>query len=188
MGTLVLGLVCFLGVHVFPTLTAARANLTGVCGENKYKGLFTAISAVGLILIVIGYARAPTQPRLFAPYPGAIAVAPFAMIVSFILLVASHMKTHIRAWIKHPMLAGVGIWSLVHLLGNGQARSTLLFGAFLAYIIVDLLSVSQRKTAKTFQPVIKHDLIAVAAGSLLAIAVMAVHGPLMGTKVVAWGF
>jgi uncharacterized membrane protein len=188
MGTLILGLVCFLGMHVFPTLTAARKKFIGVCGENKYKGLFTAISAVGLILIVVGYAQAPKEPRLFVPYPAAIAVAPFAVTVSFILLAASHMKTHIRAWIKHPMLVGVGIWSLVHLLANGQVRSTLLFGAFLVYVIVDLVSVSQRKTAKTFKPVITHDAIAVVAGSLLAMVVMAVHGPLMGTKVVAWGF
>ncbi|AIY41368.1 NnrU family protein [Collimonas arenae] len=156
-------------------------------GENRYKGMFAILSALGLILIIFGYARAPAEPRLFNSFIGAIHGAPLAMVISFILLAAANMKTHIRAWVKHPMLLGIGIWALVHLLANGHAKATVLFSAFLAYVVFDLISVIRRQTYKPFVPALKFDVIAVISGLLLALLVMTFHRQLMGVAVVPWG-
>ena len=72
MDVLVLGLVLFLGIHLLPVLTGVRNALFARMGEKGYKGMFSIVSALGLILIVIGYARAPSGPRLFNPVPAAI--------------------------------------------------------------------------------------------------------------------
>lgn len=188
MELLSLGLILFLGVHLVPTLPALKASLVRSLGENPYKGLFSLVSAAGLVLIVIGYARAPAGARLFTPSSMAIMIAPLAMLISFILLAAANMKTHIRASIKHPMLLGVGIWALVHLLANGHAKAAVLFGAFLAYVVIDLMSALRRKTGAAFAPKTKHDVIAVVSGTLLALLVMAFHRMLFGPAVVNWGF
>lgn len=82
---------------------------------------------------------------------------------------------------------GLVIWSLVHLLANGHAKATLLFAAFLAYAVIDLFSVIQRKSYKPFTPALKFDVIAGVSGLLLAVLVMTFHRPLMGVAVVPWG-
>jgi uncharacterized membrane protein len=187
MVILVFGLVLFLGIHLVPTLPGMRNRLLESFGEKRYKGVFSLVSALGLALIVIGYFRAPAETRLFDPFPGAIAIAPIAMAISFVLLAAANMRTHIRHAVRHPMLIGVGIWALVHLLANGDAKATLLFGAFLAYAVIDIISVTRRHAFKPFKPVAKQDAIAVVAGILVALLVMTFHRQLFGVRTVAWG-
>lgn len=187
MELLVFGLVLFFGIHLLPVLTGLRRTLFSRMGEKAYKGLFSLISAAGLVLIVVGYARAPAEPRLFDPVPAAILLAPLAMVASFVLLASANMRTHIRRTLRHPMLIGIGLWSGVHLLANGETRATVLFGAFLAYSLVDLASAVHRGAVKTFTPVARQDAMAVGAGVVLALLVMAFHRPLFGPMAVPWG-
>jgi uncharacterized membrane protein len=187
MELLVLGLVLFLGIHLLPVLTGVRNALFARMGEKAYKGMFSIVSALGLVLIVIGYARAPSEPRLFNPVPAAILIAPLAMIISFVLLASANMRTHIRRTLKHPMLIGVGLWAVVHLLANGETKATLLFGAFLAYVVIDLVSAVQRNAVKSFAPVARQDAMAVGAAILIALLVMAFHRHLFGVPAVHWG-
>ncbi|RZI44453.1 NnrU family protein [Herbaspirillum sp. HC18] len=187
MEILVLGLVLFLGSHLLPVFTGVRNALFGRLGEKAYKGMFSAVSAIGLVLIVVGYARAPSEPRLFSPVPAAILIAPLAMMISFVLLAAANMRTHIRHTLKHPMLIGTGLWAAVHLLANGEAKATVLFGAFLAWVVVDLISAIQRHATKSFTPVARQDAMAVGAGVVLALLVMAFHRQLFGVPAVHWG-
>jgi uncharacterized membrane protein len=186
MELLVLGLVLFLGIHLLPVLTGVRNALFTRLGEKGYKSMFSLISAVGLVLIVIGYARAPSEPRLFNPFPAAILVAPLAMIVSFVLLASANMRTHIRRTLKHPMLIGVGLWATVHLLANGETKATLLFGAFLAYVVIDLISATQRHAVKNFAPVARQDAMAIGAAIVLALLVIAFHRYLFGVPAAHW--
>lgn len=187
MEVLVLGLVLFLGIHLLPVVTGVRNALFAKLGEKGYKGIFSVISALGLVLIVVGYARAPSEPRLFNPVPAAILIAPLAMIASFVLLASANMRTHIRRTLRHPMLIGVGLWAAVHLLANGETKATLLFGAFLAYVVIDMVSAVQRHAVKNFVPVARQDVMAVGAGIVLALLVMAFHRQLFGVQAVHWG-
>ncbi|HVL74981.1 MAG TPA: NnrU family protein [Noviherbaspirillum sp.] len=183
MTILVLGLVLFLGIHLVPTSPALRMQLAGRLGEHGYRGGFSAMAAIGLILIVVGYGIAPPGPQLFEPLHAARVWAPAAMVLSFILLAAANMRTHLRRVLRHPMLIGVGLWALVHLLANGSLRATILFGAFLAYVVLDFASATARHAVKTFSPAFSQDVIAVAAGTVLALLVMALHGWLFGVAV-----
>jgi uncharacterized membrane protein len=187
MVMLVSGLALFLGLHLVPALPGVRSRLLERYGEKRYKGLFSLISAIGLVMIVIGYSRAPAGARLFNPFPAAIAIAPIAMTVSFVLLAAANMRTRLRSAVRHPMLIGLGIWAFVHLLANGTEKATLLFGAFLAYAVIDLISASRRHAFKPFKPVARQDAIAVMAGVVLALLVMTFHRQLFGVRAVAWG-
>lgn len=187
MEILILGLVLFLGIHLLPVFSGARNALAARLGENRFKGAFSLVSAAGLVLIIAGYARAPSEPRLFAPFAAAIMVAPMAMVLSFILLASANMRTHVRQLLRHPMLIGVGIWAAVHLLANGELKATLLFGAFLAYVVIDLVSAIARGAVRKFVPAGRQDLMAIAAGIVLALLVMAFHRMLFGVKAVPWG-
>ena len=69
MTLLVVGLVVFLGIHLVPALPALRKSLLAGMGERGYKGMFSAASLAGLVLIVFGYARAPASDQLFRRSP-----------------------------------------------------------------------------------------------------------------------
>lgn len=188
MQLLIAGLVIFLCVHLVPALPALRASVLKSSGENRYKGVFSLLSGAGLVMIVWGYAIAPRGPQWLLPSEIAKQAAPLAVTLSLVLLAAANMRTHIRKVLRHPMLLGVGLWSAAHLLANGHAKATLLFGAFLAYAAIDLGSAVARGAAKNFQPKALHDAIAVGSGIVLALLVMAFHRQIFGVAVVRWGF
>jgi len=188
MFILVAGLIVFLGVHLLPSVQDWRVALVRHWCEQRYKGIFSLVSFAGLGLIIAGYASAPPGPLLLAPAREAIAIAPYAMALSFVLFAAANLRGHIRRVVKHPMLLGLGIWAGIHLLANGDTRGTLLFGAFLAYAAVDLISAVRRHATKLFAPTMRHDAIAVVAGIAGTLALMALHRPLFGPSVAAWGF
>jgi len=188
MTILAAGLLLFLGIHLLPTVPAAREALALRLGDRRYRGVFSLVSLAGLVLIVVGYRSADPGAQLFAPLPAAIAIAPAAMTVSFILFAAANMRTHLRRALLHPMLLGTLIWAGVHLAANGDARGTLLFGSFVAYAVLDLVSAIRRRAVKAFEPAAKQDLIAVVAGAAIALAVMTFHRVLFGHAVVSFGF
>jgi uncharacterized membrane protein len=187
MSLLVAGLVVFLGVHVLPMASATRARMYLAMGEARYKITYSIVSAVGLVLIVLGWRAAGPGARLFAPSALAVAMAPYVMAVVFVLLASSHSPSHIRAAVRHPMLVAIILWATVHLFANGDARGTLLFGAFLVYAIVDLVSVVRRRAVATFEPRTRADVISVVAGVAVALLVMTFHRVLFGPTVVPFG-
>ena len=60
------------------------------------------------------------------------------------MFVAAYFPGRIKRTLKHPMLAGVKIWALAHLLANGDLGSILLFGSILAWAVVARISVKRR--------------------------------------------
>ena len=187
MALLVAGLVLFLGVHLVPAAPALRASLLARLGERSYRGAYSALSAVGLGLIVVGFGLARGGPALFAPVQGAIALAPYAMAASFALFAAANLRGHLRRIVGHPMLVGTILWAGVHLAANGDPASTILFGAFLAWALVDLASAIARRAVRVFEPNVAHDAIAVVAGIGGMLAFAALHRVLIGVKVVPFG-
>ncbi|MBP6564210.1 MAG: NnrU family protein [Burkholderiales bacterium] len=187
MALLVAGLVLFLGIHLVPAVPALRASLVARFGERGYKGAFSALSAVGLVVVAIGFGSARGGPVLFAPVPEAVALAPYAMAASFALFAAANLRGHLRRAVRHPMLAGTILWAGVHLAANGDRASTVLFGAFLAWALVDLASAIARRAVRPFEPNVAHDVIAVVAGIGAMLAFATLHRVLFGVQVVPFG-
>ncbi|HJV02702.1 MAG TPA: NnrU family protein [Burkholderiaceae bacterium] len=136
---LILGLVLFLGVHSVRIVadewrTAKRAQL----GEAKWKAAYSLLSLLGLVLIVWGFGQARQQPVVLWTPPLAMRhLAALLTALAFILLTAKDIpRNGIKARVHHPMLLGVKVWALAHLLANGKLHDVLLFGSFLAWAIV----------------------------------------------------
>src|ERR1700733_658614 len=73
MTILVLGLVIFLGLHSTRIVSESGRERAGArLGEAPWKVMYSLISAIGLVLIVWGFARAGYEPpHLWTPPPGA---------------------------------------------------------------------------------------------------------------------
>jgi uncharacterized membrane protein len=140
MTILILGLVIFLGLHSTRIVSErGRERAIARLGEGPWKGIYSALSAIGFVLIVWGFARARHDAQLWTPPPWGRHITMLLMLIAFISL-ASYLfkRSHITAAIHHPMLWSVALWSAGHLLDNGSAADLVLFGAFLVWSIADL--------------------------------------------------
>ena len=178
---MIAGLVLFLGIHLVPVVPPLRDRLVLRMGDTRYRAVFSVIAALGLVLIIAGYWMRPERIQLFTPWAGARAAAPWLVTVAFVLFAAANMPAHIRRAVHHPMLIGLLLWSGVHLLANGDLTGTILFGSFLVYSVVDLVSAVGRGAVKTFVPHWKFDAMALGGGVLIAYLTMHVHAGLFGT-------
>ena len=136
MNLLILGIIIFFSIHLVPILPIKNILINRL-GENKYKGLFSLIALVGLLIIIYGFSRADFYP-IWDPLPYSKEIALALMPISMILLAAANIQTNIKKFIKHPMLIGILIWSFVHLIANGDLRSIILFGSFGLYALIDI--------------------------------------------------
>jgi len=177
MTILLLGLAIFYIGHLIPA-TPLRAALVGSMGENKYKMIVTVLSFVGLIVAVLGYQQVPVE-YVFAPKTWARGAALHGMPIAFILLASAHMPTHIRQWVRHPMMLGVLIWATLHYFANGERAAVWFFGSFVVYALFAIISgtVRGQSIAKPGKVVAwKFDAMAVVGGIVLYGVVMAAHG------------
>lgn len=189
MKMLVAGLLLFLGVHSVRIVADPwRAAMRRRLGDGPWKGLYSLLSAAGLALIVLGYGAARQAPvLLWEPPLWSRHAAALLMLVSLVLLAAAYVPGNgIKARIHHPMVAGVKVWALAHLLANGTLADLLLFGAFLAWAVADFASARRRdRAAGTIYTsgTLARTLVAVGAGfaAWAGLAFWA-HGPLFGVR------
>ena len=168
MTWLVIGLVLFLGIHSVSIVAPAwRDGVVAQRGEGPWKGVYSLVSLLGLVLLVYGYGQARQAPvQLYVPPAALRHVAWLLMLPVFVLLIASNLPGRIKAAAKHPMLLAVKLWATAHLLANGSLADVLLFGGFLAWAVIDRISMKRRIQRPTpgLPPGRWNDLIAVVGG------------------------
>ena len=144
---LLAGLLLFLGVHSTRVFADDWRNQTRErLGALPFKGIYSLISLAGFVLLVWGYGVARQQPVVLWNPPVAMRhVAALLTLFAFVLLAAAYVPgNQIKARLHHPMVLGVKVWALAHLLANGTLADVLLFGGFLVWAIV-LFAASRRR-------------------------------------------
>jgi uncharacterized membrane protein len=193
---LVLGLVVFLGTHVFSMARQPRAAVIRKIGEGLYKGLYSLLSLAGIVLISVGYGqyRQAGYVPVWDPPVWTRHLALLLVWFAFVFVAAAYLPGRIRRTLKHPMLAGVKVWALAHLLANGDLGSILLFGAILAWAVAARISVKRRDEAvphgAPLEPPsgLRNDALAVAIGTVAYLAfVVWLHPLLIGVPVLPTG-
>jgi uncharacterized membrane protein len=185
MATLIIGLVLFLGVHSLSIVNEPLRNrLQTSLGEGAFKGLYSVAALVGLILVVWGYGAARIDPTVIYTPPGWLRhLALLLLVLVFPLLFATYFPGRIKAKLGHPMLVAVKLWALAHLLANGMLHDLLLFGSFLAWAVVDRISMKRRaqRSIMTLPATKANDAIAVVGGlAVYAVLVLWAHQWLFG--------
>jgi uncharacterized membrane protein len=169
MPILIIGLVLFLGAHTVHMLAPGfRDRAVARIGLLPWKGFYSLVSIAGFVLIVIGFGMARADMHLLYTPPAWLKhLNALFTLVAFVLIAAAYVpRNHLKAKIGHPMLAGVKLWALGHLLAIGYVHDVVLFGAFLAWAVADFM-VSRRRdrAAGTVYPA------GTAAGDVLAVVV-----------------
>lgn len=189
MAALIAGLVLFLGTHSVRIFADDwRSARIASMGEGAWKGLYSALSAAGLVLVVWGYGATRAAPvDLWHPPVWLAHVAALLTLPAFILVAAAYVPgNHIRNAVGHPMVAGVKLWATAHLLCNGRLGDVILFGAILAWAVLDFISSRRRDRAAgrrySFSTGPRLAVTLVAGVASWALFAFYLHGVLIGVR------
>lgn len=196
MLVLILGLVLFLGMHAVTMKRDLRAQLIERFGAGGYRGLYSAVSILGFLLLIYGYGlqRAAGYTVVWDPPVWTRHLALLLNLPIFILLGVGKRPSWLLSRVKHPMLLAVKIWATAHLLANGDLGSMLLFGGFLAWAVMARISTKRRpeeiarSAAMANVAFGRRDVIAIVAGlALYVVFALWLHPLLIGVPVITRG-
>jgi uncharacterized membrane protein len=187
MSVLLLGLVTFFAVHSVSIVNEPwRDRMVNKLGEWPWKGLYSLVAIVGFVLIVWGYGLARYDPVVVYSPPVWLRHGAMLLLVPvFPLLLAAYLPGRIQVATKHPMLVATKLWAVAHLLANGMLADVVLFGAFLAWAVLDRISMKRRtqRPIPSAPPSNANDIIAVVVGVGLYVAfVLWLHTWLIGVS------
>lgn len=190
MAALVLGLVLFLGLHSTRIFAEGwRTQTMESFGEKEYKLLYSVLSIAGFALLVWGYGLARHDPVILWNQPPAWTrhLASLLTLAAFVLLVAAYVPGNaIKAKLRHPMILGVKVWALAHLVSNNTLADLVLFGSFLVWAVLDYRAARRRErtlaTVITQGPMSRTILTVVVGVVAWAVFAMWAHRVLIGVS------
>lgn len=179
MVVLILGLVLFLGAHSVRVVAPAwRERLVAERGAGVWKALYSAVSLVGLVLVVWGYGLARAEPVvLWSPPLWTQHLALVLMLPVFVLVAAAYLPGRIKLALHHPMLVTVKLWAVAHLLANGTLADLVLFGSLLAWAVAVRVSLKRRPAVPPAHgdaaiPRASNDVLALVLGGIAYVVVV----------------
>lgn len=184
MYILLFGLILFFAIHLLPASVSLRQQAVQRLGEYGYKGVFALISLLGLALVAYGMSEREYiliwQPPVWSRH-----LALVMMLPASLLLVAAYMPGNVKKYTRHPMLWGVTIWAVVHLLANGDLGSMILFCSFLLYSLFDMWSANRRGATKSHETkALRYDMGVVVVGGAVYALLYYLHPYFTGVPVI----
>ena len=154
----------FLLTH-FVSSTPLRGALVKAMGEWPYRGLYSLVALLTLGWMIWAYGNAPRELLWTGPRWLPAVVMPFA----FVLIVCGYWRNPTmvgadrllksddpaRGMIRitrHPIMWGVMLWAVAHVIARGDLKSLIFFGAFLLLAAVGTLSMDARKKSNPDWP------------------------------------
>jgi uncharacterized membrane protein len=153
MTLLYAGLAIFFAIHLVPSAPGFRSTLVSKLGELGYKGVFALISLAGVVLIVKGLQAAPFEPLYTPPAWGRHATM-LLMLPALYLFASNSLfpaPSSAKAILAHPMNWGVIVWSIGHLLSNGDLAHVLVFASFWIFSTISIVTGEARGLKPTAQ-------------------------------------
>ena len=189
MALLIVGLVIFLGVHSVRIVADDwRTAQIAKRGPKTWKGIYSVLSLIGFVLIVYGYGLARQVPAVvYAPPAWLRHLGTALTIPAFILVAAAYVPgTRIKRAVGHPMVLGVKVWAVAHLLANGAVADLVLFGSILVWAVFNYAAARRRdRAAGTVYAIgpVSRDVRAVVIGLVVwAVFAFWLHGVLIGPQ------
>ena len=157
VASLAIATLLFLATH-FIASTPLRPVLVNALGEWPYRGVYSLVALVTLAWMIWAYANAPRAPL----WPGIREIAYVLMPLAFVLLACGYWRNPTmvgadrllksedpaRGMIRvtrHPIMWGIMLWAIAHILARGDLKSLVFFGGFLALAAVGTVLMDARK-------------------------------------------
>ncbi len=180
------GVLFWVGFHLIPMKPRWASYVQSVLGEDSHKkrGIVALGVAIGLGFIITGSQFSPYVEVWTPPFwlgHWALILVP----ISIILMVASYLKSVLRRKIRHPQLLAIKLWTLAHLLANGDLASIILFGGLFMWAILSIVLINKRDGAWSPPENLswKNDILSIVIGLAVSAGIIALHPWLFGVPV-----
>jgi uncharacterized membrane protein len=187
MLVLIAGLALFFAAHSVAVFAPFwRDRMVLLVGALQWKGVYALVAGAGFVALIWGYGLARGAPIIVYAPPFWLRYLTFILMLPvFPLALAAYLPGKIKIATRHPLLVATQLWAAAHLFSNGTLAAVLLFGSFLAWAIVDRISLRRRVPApiQTLPVSRFNDAIAVAGGlALYGFFVWRLHLWLIGVQ------
>lgn len=154
--------VVFFASHAIPVRPPVKAWLVARIGRRGFSLAYSALSVAALAWLIAAAGRAPfveLWPR--APWQAWVPFVAAALAAIIITLAIGRPNplsfggarndqfdpdhAGIVGWLRHPLLAAIGLWAAAHILPNGDLAHVLLFGTFLGFAVLGMKMIDRRK-------------------------------------------
>jgi uncharacterized membrane protein len=158
---LVLALAFLFLTHYGISSTGARDRMVARLGELPYRGVYSLISVVALVLPVLAYRNA-SYVGLWPPLTWLHIVTHLCMLLACLLLVGGLSTANPTAMdqikaldrpepargvlriTRHPVMWAVALWGIGHVVARGDLASLLFFGGLAAFALVGARLLDQK--------------------------------------------
>ena len=164
-------------MHFIPAgLPGFRKKIISKMGDKAYRGVFALLVVVALAMIVAGW-RSMVPVVIYAPPAWGPTATFLLMFIAVVLFGAAHAKTNIKRVIRHPQLNGIVLWSIGHLLSNGDIRSLVLFGGLWLWAFIEMALIDHRdgEWLKPERATLKNEAIGATVGVVVFLVLIALH-------------
>ncbi len=159
---LVIATAVFLGIHIIPS-SYMRDGLVARIGTLPYLGLFSLVSGGAMAWMVFAYLDAPEGQILWQFDNAARYAAIVLMLIASVFFVSAYTSRNptaigneskvtdpaasggIVAITRHPLMWSFVLWSVAHLLNNGDMKSVIFFGGFGLLAFVGTIMIDKKR-------------------------------------------
>ncbi len=138
----------FVGSHFGISSTSLRDDLVRRLGERAYLALYSAVALILLAWLIRAYSQVDDPLVLWTRPPLLIVLPLVVMPLALLLFVGGFTQRNptavmqgrplptgrpapgVLAITRHPLLWGIGLWAIVHLIVSDDVASIIFFGAF----------------------------------------------------------
>ena len=172
MTLLILGLALWVAAHVWKRAAPAHRAKFGEGG----KGIVAILLVIAIVLMVLGYRGADSAVYWGKAQPWT-GINNLLVLFAFYLFAASGKGTRVTRWIRHPQLTAVVVWSVAHLMVNGDTASFVLFGGLGIWALAEMVIINRAEGPRGayHAPPIKSEVIAIVATLVIFSIVAAIH-------------
>ena len=135
---LILGVLLWAGAHFFKRIAPARREAMGA----PAKGMVAGALAVSILLMIFGY-RMADGAFFWGRHPATVGINNLLMIFALYLTSPGPKKGALFYKMRHPMLTGFLLWTVAHLLVNGDVPSFVLFGGLGAWAVAEMIVINR---------------------------------------------
>lgn len=144
MTLVILGVLLWVAAHFFKRVAPeARARLGG-----NGKAIIAGVLFLSILLMIFGY-RGADFIEVYSPPSWGLHLNNLLMVVAVILMGLGKSKSRLNGLTRHPMLVGVKVWAIAHLLVNGDLASIILFGGLFVWAILQIILINRAEPVWT---------------------------------------
>ena len=163
MTLLILGLLLFIGVHLIPAFPKLRESCVSRLKPSGYNAVFSIFSLISIALIVFGLKQAPFEVLYDPPSWGRHLnmMTMFLALYLFASNTAGNSPSSVKVFTAFPLNWGIIVWATGHLFANGDLAHVVLFGGFLVYGVISIITGKARglKPVATQRPPLQQEAV-----------------------------